>query len=202
PGVVSDAAPPDVTATADAPADEVGAELTEMAAYLQGDFMRRQYFRAEIVKKIGEYPEYPKWDETLIRQAHKRRWEDWAVDCLPSLYVSLSGGGGASTALAWHYVVKSVPEKHAPTVLDELCGGAFLLVEADDEAVAYMRTGASIFEEIFKTFPYPSERSFKYGAINNALLLIERSLEGEDEDAAQRVKRLRQTLLSQDKIVN
>jgi hypothetical protein len=182
--------------------DEVGEALTEMAAYLQNEFMRRRYFRAEIVKKIGEYPEYAKWDEALIRQAHKRGWEEWAVDCLPALYVPLSSAGEVSTALAWHYVVECVPEKHSPKILEDLCGGMFKLVEANEDAVAYMRTGAGIFEEQLKTFPYSSERSYKYGAVNNALLYIELALVSEDEKAARRVKRLRQELLSQDRIVS
>jgi hypothetical protein len=200
------AAPSGVVASAvgidDALVGEVGAALTEMAAYLRDDFARRQYLRAEIVRKVGEYPEHTRWGEALVLQAHKHGWEEWAVDCLPALYVPLGDADGGPKALAWHYVVKCVPERHAPRVLEELCGGVFLLVEAGEKADGYMRMGAGIFEEQLRNFPYLSERSFKDGAVNNALLYIELALGNEDEEASRRVRRLRQELLSQDQIVS
>lgn len=173
--------------------DRIGEWLTERCVYFENRYGRRLSFRSQIREVIDQYPPRSTWNEDLILQAHKHHWPEWAVECLPGLYVplkDLSDGGRAAFVL--HLILACVPERFKRDIEGELCEGQILELKMPVETAEFIKPIAGIFEDHLGNFPYPSERSFIDGAINNALIDVVIHLETVDSEASQKVKHMRE----------
>lgn len=176
----------------------IGEELTHLVDYYAQIFERRPAFRSDIREVENRYADRARLAEGLIRQADVHEWPEWAIDSLPRYYVPSESG----TALIWYLVHACTPKQHRPTVIGKLCREHFLEVRIEDESARFfMESIARTFEEHTHGFPYPSERSFRVGAINNALQIIEIWLQKEFPNGASDVKELRMNLLKESQIV-
>ena len=86
--------------------DDIGEALAIIATYIAHNRDRRVEFHGLIDRVLRTYSGRPAWDSELVHQAHRRVWPDWAVSCLPRLFVPLHSEGAQRTALIWEvYVV-------------------------------------------------------------------------------------------------
>ncbi|HEV7892634.1 MAG TPA: hypothetical protein VGP08_18620 [Pyrinomonadaceae bacterium] len=81
--------------------DAIGEGLAFMAGYIEERRDRRAEFFRLIERVLRTYPGRPTWDSDLVWQAHYREWPNWAVSCLPKMFVPLASEGGRRTALLW-----------------------------------------------------------------------------------------------------
>jgi hypothetical protein len=181
---------------------DIGRMLKAVAEHLEPGFDRRREFRSQIEKLLEEYPgRREEWNQELVRLADAYQWPSWAVECLPSFYVSLpTSPDGFSRVLLWYRIYECTPDTLDKEVVRELCEGEFFEIKVPAETARVTEEIAQIFEEHRSALPYASGRSF-FGAINNAMLQVEAFLSEKYPDAAQKIKALREAILEREQII-
>jgi hypothetical protein len=81
--------------------DDIGDGLAIMAKHIEHEPDRRVEFHGLIDRVMRTYSGRPTWDAELVHQAHIWSWPDWAVSCLPRMFVPLPSAGAQRTALIW-----------------------------------------------------------------------------------------------------
>ena len=81
--------------------DEIGDALAIMARHLDTEYKRRAEFYSLIERVLRTYPGRPSWDIDLVRRADEEHWPDWAVTCLPNMFVWLESDGARHTVVLW-----------------------------------------------------------------------------------------------------
>lgn len=80
--------------------DAIGSALTGMIRHLATRRDRRLEFYRLMDRVLRTYPRQT-WKSDLVHMAHEHNWPDWAVSCLPSLYIPLTSEDGWQVALLW-----------------------------------------------------------------------------------------------------
>ena len=107
--------------------DDIGEALANMAKYIEHNRDRRVEFHGLIDRVIRTYSGRPAWDGELVHQAHMRSWPDWAVSCLPRLFVPLPSEGAQRTVLIWEVYVIILRASGIEFEVDEwLCQNSIL----------------------------------------------------------------------------
>jgi hypothetical protein len=70
--------------------DAIGAALAAMSAHLEERRDRRLEFHRLINLVLRTYPQRPLSYSKLVYEAHDNGWPDWAVSCLPKLFIPLA----------------------------------------------------------------------------------------------------------------
>jgi hypothetical protein len=177
--------------------ESIGEIMKATARHLENVYDRRRKFQSRIKKVLATHLNYPKLNETLVRQADRANWPSWAVECLPTLYVPTETLTlGRISALVWHQILECVPEHLTYEVVAKLCNGQIYEVRTDEETASFLNSIAQIFENHLRHNPFESERSFT-GAITSAIQEIELRY----PQAARKSLEIRKDVLTEDDII-
>ncbi|MGB7923156.1 MAG: hypothetical protein WCF57_07920 [Pyrinomonadaceae bacterium] len=96
--------------------EDTGWMLTKMVEYLESEEKRHRTFRRLLERTKEAWPDYPNWDEDLLRQAIKYQWPEWAILRLDTLVVPLDNWTeGMQHYLVWefylNYLQKSTEQR-------------------------------------------------------------------------------------------
>jgi len=180
------------------PSDEsISAELKAIAVYLEGRPNGRSRFTARIGAVIKESGREI-GPEELIRMADKGQWSTWAVECLPSLYITLATlPDGRQRALAWHYILECVPESYPKYNAEAtLCNELIIEACLPREASGFVKLIAPVFEQKRRENPHSSSRAM-IGVVADVMAYLEREVSDQgDTVAAEAFKKTRTNLLA------
>jgi hypothetical protein len=140
--------------------DAIGKALKAMSKHLEQEHDRRPRFRLLLERVLNTYPGRPTWNIDLVMRAHKKRWNAWAVECLPSLYISCgSVPQGRESAVVWCQILDCVPVGYDYEITEELCNGLVKQVNVTGATVKLIESIAPTFERNRVNNPFPSDRS-------------------------------------------
>jgi hypothetical protein len=178
-----------------------GPMLKQFAEHVEREMDRRREFRLAVEKLIEEHPGLPEWPEELVRIADRSEWPSWAIQSLPSLYVTLGRSpDDEEQALVWHRIYDCFPEVGTILIKNRLCEGQFLEIVIPKSIAPIALEIAQVFEEHRNALPYTSERSFM-GAVNNAMLQVETMLEGSYPDSSKEIREKRGKMLKKEQVI-
>jgi hypothetical protein len=157
----------------------IGKALKLMAGHLEDDRQRRQEFQRLIRRVLETYPEYPSWDEELIRLADRENFPVWAVECLPCLSVDLGRvESGLQIYLLWNPLVLflgGIACLDEGGVLQEsglLCSGVIAEVGLGETLRQRLLEISPDFERQRLMLPSPGLRQMQ-GAVVDAMAAVE-----------------------------
>jgi len=138
----------------------VGVALKSATEYLEQEKDRRQRLRSVFETLKRRHPGASDLDESLVREADRSGWPEWAIECLPRLYLPLPGSGaGGQRALVWRYILDCLPESLRYDTNGELCGGQVRDITMPADTVVEVERIVPVFERHRCDNPYPSKRS-------------------------------------------
>src|SRR5262249_4635210 len=136
-------------------------------------------------------------NDDLIRMADKGRWSTWAVECLPSLYVTLAQlPDGGHRALAWRYILDCVPESYPKYNAEaNLCNEQVVDAYLPREAFGFVKLIAPVFEQKRRENPHRSPKAM-IGVVADVMADLEKKLRARgDSVGAEAFKKSRTNLL-------
>lgn len=175
--------------------DWLGEGLRFLADYLEHDHNRRPKFR-DIVSQVAEHKgiEQKRMEINLILLADLFEWPQWSVQCLPTLCVPMDTHSDSSrqTLLVWKPIVDVIPENYDFKILERLCSGELLLLDAANQTATLVQRFAFRIDLHRLRNPFPSSRS-AHGVVAQALLDIQL----EDSDIADAAAAGREAVLDE-----
>lgn len=181
----------------DVPVDTLGDLLKKKADQLNDNTnQRREVFRLymnEHLKLLHDvYPDWDSQERDLILQANQKCWPDWAVECLPKLYVRVERTKEDSyRGYLWYRLALCILEDEDKyKIQDKICNGLFLLAEIGNQADLYIRSKAAPKFERYMNQPYYQFQTPCIGAEMHIFTELERESEAEkDQERAKRAHR-------------
>jgi hypothetical protein len=169
--------------------DAIGAALAAMAAHLEERRDRRMEFHRLINRVLRTYPMRPTSYSKLVYQAHDNGWPDWAVSCLPKLFIPLATQAeGWREVLLWEVFVVILESAEVDFEREEwLCHdglmykGMIARVRLPEDAFHFLSDIAHEVESNRLTLELNVYKDV-IGAANDALSFIEKELEYEIVD--------------------
>ena len=181
--------------------DALGEALFEISGLLEEDESSARDKFQNLLNRAAEARLYPPFlDRDLVLAAHRWNWSQWAVECLPNLYIRLNTATEQQQdilALIWSRLAFLLPPTDPFTVTRNLCGGAILEVKLSPQAADRAGIIASEVEPLRKQNPYFSTSSV-LGTINDAVVVLQDTAEARGDHAFARSLRQKQVEMSRE----
>lgn len=155
--------------------DQLGKWLAQTARQIENQASRRAELRSRILQMMDTDPSRPNWGRDLAKQADQHQWPNWAVECLPSLYILLdSPSEQIRRVLVWGELLEWLPDvfRDKVEIKEEFCRGELLEVEIPAETETWLSGFARILESNRRELPLINEYSFKV-IIHETMLEVE-----------------------------
>jgi hypothetical protein len=141
------------------PVGRFGAGLLDQIQALEGRNDRRTALR-KVFDQFCASNYHEQIAERLIRLAHVDSWPTWAIECLPSLCITMSPSQDQTgRVLLWRYLAECVPNRDEVVVNSTLCDGLVLDASVGTVNKRWIEAFAPVFEKSRLGNPFPSVES-------------------------------------------
>lgn len=157
--------------------DEIGKRLAEETKQMASLENRRAQFQTLILRVMDSSPGRSDWGLVFARQANLHQWPEWAVECLPNLYIMLEPTRAQTQrAMVWKELLGWLPTALTYEGSGEPGAEQLREIEAPIETATWLADFAQVLGRNLWGLPLANDYSFKV-AVHQSMLEVEHLFE-------------------------